>query len=93
MPHVKNLGTRIELDEVAIEDLACWVRQDRKKALRILSLIRETIRTPFAGLGKPEPLRHGLAGYWSRRIDAEHRLVYRCAKDLVRIVSCRYHYQ
>lgn len=82
----------VELDDAAIEDLTYWVGKDRKKALRILKLIRDVTRTPFSGLGKPEPLRHGLAGYWSRRIDSEHRLVYRCEKDLIRVLSCRYHY-
>ena len=83
---------RIELDENAFEDLAYWVARDRKKARKILDLIRETSRTPFDGTGKPEPLRHGLAGYWSRRIDREHRLVYRFEDGLLRILSCRFHY-
>lgn len=84
---------KIELDEAALEDLAYWVRQDRKKALRILKLIREAARTPFDGTGKPEPLRHALAGYWSRRIDDEHRLVYRPEEGRLRILACRYHYE
>ena len=83
---------RIELDEAAFEDLAHQVATDRKKALRILRLIRETVREPFSGTGKPEPLRHALAGYWSRRIDREHRLVYRVEGDRLRIVACRHHY-
>ena len=83
---------RIELDEAAFEDLAHRVANDRKKALRILRLIRETVREPFSGTGKPEPLRHALAGYWSRRIDREHRLVYRVEGDRLRIVACRHHY-
>jgi len=84
---------RIELDEAAIEDLAYWVRHDRKKALRVLKLIQESARTPFEGTGKPEPLRHALSGYWSRRIDSEHRLVYRYEEGLLRVQSCRYHYR
>lgn len=83
---------RIELDESALEDLAYWVRHDRKKALRVLKLIEESARTPFEGTGKPEPLRHALSGYWSRRIDSEHRLVYRYEEGLLRVQSCRYHY-
>lgn len=83
---------RIELDEAAFEDLAFWVETDRKKALRILRLIRETAREPFSGTGKPEPLRHALAGFWSRRIDREHRLVYRVEGDRLLVVACRYHY-
>lgn len=83
---------RIELDEAAFEDLAHWVANDRKTALRILRLIRETVREPFSGTGKPEPLRHALAGYGSRRIDREHRLVYRVEGDRLRIVAGRHHY-
>lgn len=83
---------RIELDEGAFEDLSHWVEKDRKKALRVLRLIRDTAREPFAGAGKPEPLRHALTGYWSRRIDREHRLVYKVESDTLRIVACRYHY-
>jgi len=80
------------MDEGAVEDLAHWVRKDRKKVLRVLRLIRDTAREPFSGPGKPEPLRHALAGYWSRRIDREHRLVYRVEGDTLRIVACRHHY-
>jgi toxin YoeB len=82
----------IEFDDHAFEDLAFWVEKDRKKALRILRLIRESARTPFSGSGKPEPLRHGLSGYWSRRIDQENRLVYRHGDGVLHILSCRYHY-
>jgi toxin YoeB len=84
---------RIELDEAAFEDLAHWVRHDGKKALRILKLIREAARRPFDGTGKPEPLRSALAGYGSRRVDSEHRLVYRPKEGRLRILSCRYHYE
>jgi toxin YoeB len=84
---------RTELDPQALEDLTHWVRHDRRKALRILKLLREIARSPFAGTGKPEPLRYGLAGYWSRRIDSEHRLVYRCTEDTIHVMSCRYHYE
>ncbi len=82
-----------EFDPNALEDLEFWVRQDRKKALRILKLIQEIRRTPFTGTGKPEPLRHALAGCWSRRIDREHRLVYRIENEVLRILACRYHYE
>ena len=57
-----------------------------------MRLIRETLRNPFTGLGKPEPLKHELAGCWSRRIDQEHRLVYQVRPDKIRILACRYHY-
>ena len=83
---------KLEFDPSAVEDLIYWVRQDRKKALRILELIRETQRDPFGGKGKPEPLKRELAGCWSKRIDQEHRLVYQVSKKCVRILACRYHY-
>lgn len=82
----------VEFDPSAFEDLAWWVQQDRKMATRILRLIQEVQRTPFEGTGQPEPLRHELQGAWSRRIDREHRLVYRVNDDRVRILACRYHY-
>lgn len=66
----------IEFDASAFEDLAWWIERDRAQALRIVRLMRDVQREPFAGIGKPEPLKHELAGCWSRRIDQEHRLVY-----------------
>jgi toxin YoeB len=86
---VRNL----EFDSAAFEDLAWWVQRDRKKALRILRLIQETQRDPFGGIGKPEPLKHELAGCWSKRIDDDHRLVYQVFEDKIRILGCRYHYE
>lgn len=59
---------------------------------RINRLIQDTLRTPFSGIGKPEPLKHGHAGFWSRRIDEEHRLIYRIANETLEIASCRGHY-
>jgi toxin YoeB len=85
---VKNL----EFDPLGFEDLAWWVEQDRKKALRIIKLIQDVQRDPFQGIGKPEPLKHELSGCWSRRIDGEHRLVYQVKENKIRILSCRYHY-
>lgn len=85
---MKNL----EFDPAAFEDLAWWIQQDRKKALRIVKLLKEVQRTPFAGTGKPEALKHDLAGCWSRRIDDTHRLVYEVLEDKIRILACRYHY-
>jgi toxin YoeB len=82
----------LEFDPHGFEDLAWWIEQDRKTALRIVALIRDVQRDPFSGLGKPEPLKHELAGCWSRRIDREHRLVYQVQEKLIRILSCRYHY-
>ena len=82
----------LEFDPTGFEDLAWWIEKDRKKALRIVKLIREVQRTPFEGTGKPEPLKHELSGRWSRRIDREHRLVYEVKNDKIRILACRYHY-
>ncbi|HBY61312.1 MAG TPA: Txe/YoeB family addiction module toxin [Solibacterales bacterium] len=82
----------IEFDASAFEDLAWWAEQDRSQALRIVRLIRDVQREPFSGVGKPEPLKHELAGCWSRRIDQEHRLVYQVLPNTVRILACRYHY-
>ncbi len=79
-------------DTGAFEELAWWVAQDRKKALRLLRLIQETQTDPFGGIGKPEPLKHDLAGCWSKRIDDEHRLVYKVTEERILVISCRYHY-
>ncbi len=69
-----------------------WQAQDRKTLKRINDLIQATLRDPFSGIGKPEPLKHGLSGCWSRRIDETNRLVYSVNKDELIILSCRYHY-
>lgn len=82
----------LEFDAAAFEDLAWWIQQDRKKALRIVSLIVDIQREPFTGIGKPEPLKHEFKGCWSRRIDEEHRLVYQVTAEKIRILACRYHY-
>lgn len=82
----------LEFDSAAFEDLAWWVQQDRKKALRLIRLIVETQTDPFGGIGKPEPLKYELAGCWSNRIDDEHRLVYQVLDDKIRVLACRYHY-
>lgn len=82
----------LEFDPSGFEDLAWWIEKDRKKALRIVKLIKEVQRDPFHGTGQPERLKHELSGCWSRRIDQEHRLVYEVMKDKIRILACRYHY-
>ena len=69
-----------------------WQSTDRKTLQKLNRLINETARTPFSGTGKPEPLKHDLAGSWSRRITGEHRLVYRVVEDRLEIAQCRYHY-
>ncbi len=82
----------MEFDPNAFEDLAWWVKNDRKKALKIIKLIEEIQRDPFQGSGKPEKLKHELSGCWSRRIDEKHRLVYEVLETKIRILACRYHY-
>ena len=74
------------------EDLTYWITHDRKVAERIVRLIKEIERDPFEGIGKPEPLKHDLAGFWSRRITDEHRLVYAVENDRILIAQARYHY-
>ncbi|HEY1649218.1 MAG TPA: Txe/YoeB family addiction module toxin [Terracidiphilus sp.] len=74
------------------QDLAWWIKNDRKAALRTLELVEAILADPFAGIGKPEPLRFELAGCWSRRITQEHRLVYRVAADRIDFLQGRYHY-
>jgi len=76
----------------AWEDYLYWQQTDRKLLNRINSLIKEIQRSPFEGTGKPEPLKHALAGYWSRRINDEHRLVYKVTPDAILISQLRYHY-
>jgi len=73
-------------------DYLYWRQRDRQKLKRINALIKDIIREPFEGIGDPEPLKHNWSGYWSRRIDREHRLVYKVADEAIIIVQCRYHY-
>ena len=74
------------------DDYLYWQRTDKKMFKKINSIIKEISRTPYEGIGKPEPLKFDLTGFWSRRIDQEHRVVYRVDKDELHILSCRYHY-
>ena len=78
--------------EQAWEDYLYWQKTDKKLLRRINDLIKEITRTPYTGTGKPEPLKHALSGYWSRRINDEHRIVYKSADDEVLIAQLRYHY-
>lgn len=83
---------KIIFSEHAWDDYLYWQRTDRKILERINKLIKEMQRSPFEGTGKPEPLRHGLSGYWSRRITDEHRIVYKIEKDSLHLAQLRYHY-
>jgi toxin YoeB len=74
------------------DDLRYWVETNRKVALKVFELVEATLRDPFSGLGKPEPLKHVMAGTWSRRLNQEHRLVYLVLEERVLFLQCRYHY-
>lgn len=76
----------------AWKDYEYWQVQDKKTLKRINKLIRDTMRAPFEGIGKPEPLRESLSGFWSRRIDEKNRLVYVVDESALTLISCRYHY-
>jgi len=78
--------------EQAWEDYLYWQKTDKKLVKRINDLIKEITRTPYTGTGKPEPLKHALSGFWSRRINDEHRIVYKIADGEVLIAQLRYHY-
>jgi toxin YoeB len=78
--------------DAAWDDYLYWQQQDKRMVQRINMLIKEIQREPFAGIGKPEPLKHALAGYWSRRITDEHRMVYKVEADALCIAQLRYHY-
>ena len=84
---------RIAFTENAWKDYDSWLTEDRKMLKKINELVKDIRQTPFVGKGKPEPLKYDLAGFWSRRIDREHRLVYRVEKGEILIYSCRYHYE
>lgn len=84
---------RLVWDADAWDDYVFWQAEDRRTVKRINALIKDIQRNGNAGIGKPEALRYGFHGYWSRRITAEHRLVYRIVGDEIRIAQCRYHYE
>jgi toxin YoeB len=84
---------RLVFDQNGLEDLRFWIDTDRRKALKIIDLIEAVLKSPTEGIGKPEPLKFELAGCWSRRIDQEHRLVYRVERGELIILACRYHYE
>jgi len=83
---------RVIFEQSAFDDFNGWAATDRKVHARIVELIRDACRSPFTGIGKPEPLKGPLRGYWSRRITDQHRLVYMPTDKGLVIISCRYHY-
>lgn len=78
--------------EESWEDYVYWQKTDKKILNRINQLLKDISRNPFSGIGKPEPLKYKYQGFWSRRIDAEHRLIYKIYEDEILIAKCRYHY-
>ena len=83
---------KISFSEDGWEDYLFWQTQDKKTLKRINQLLQDILRNGNDGIGKPEPLRGDLSGFWSRRIDATNRLVYRISVEIIEVVSCRYHY-
>lgn len=78
--------------EESWEDYLYWQKTDKKMLQKINALLKDIARTPFSGIGKPEALKHKYRGFWSRRIDQEHRLIYKIHEDEIQIVKCRFHY-
>ena len=83
---------KLIFSDAAWEDYLYWQTQDKRMVVRINKLIKEVQREPFVGIGKPEPLKHALGGYWSRRITDEHRMVYKVEGDSMLLAQLRYHY-
>jgi toxin YoeB len=83
---------RISFETSAFEDFQAWETMDRPIYIRIAALLKDIVRSPFTGLGKPEPLKHELKGFWSRRITQEHRLVYKVTETEIIVVACKYHH-
>lgn len=83
---------RLAWDKNGWSDYLHWQQQDKKTLKKINRLIQNALVSPFDGIGKPEPLKENLSGYWSRRIDETNRLVYQVSNEYITIISCRYHY-
>jgi len=83
----------VKFTEKGFKDFSYWIKNDKKKVKRILELIKDIERHPYTGIGKPEALKFNLQGFFSRRIDTEHRLIYKIDNNDIIIISCRYHYE
>ncbi|MDZ7765675.1 MAG: Txe/YoeB family addiction module toxin [Melioribacteraceae bacterium] len=83
---------KITFSKNAWEDYVSWQKEDKRILRKINELIKDIQKTPFEGIGKPEPLKYDLTGFWSRRIDREHRLVYKYHNNKILIYACRFHY-
>ncbi len=87
------MNFKIEFTETALEDYEYWKKTNNQKIIdKIKILLKNIQETPFTGLGKPEPLKHQLAGYWSRRINREHRIVYKVEREIIFVIALRHHY-
>ena len=86
------MSRKIVFESSAFDDFNDWAKLDKKIYRKIVTLIKDIERSPFTGLGKPEALKHDLSGYWSRKINSEHRLVYKVTNESIIILACRYHY-
>ncbi|MEV0297769.1 Txe/YoeB family addiction module toxin [Nocardia sp. NPDC050710] len=84
---------KLTFTDAAWDDYQWWLANDKRTLRRINTLIEDIKRNGYQGIGKPEALKHGLAGYWSRRITSEHRIVYAIEDDAVVVIACRYHYE
>ena len=82
----------LQFTDQALEDMEYWKQHDQQKVTRVKKLLTNIMETPYTGIGKPEALKYDLQGYWSRRIDHEHRLVYKVDGEAVIVVACRFHY-
>ncbi len=82
----------LQFTPTAFEQFTDWATVDKKLFQRLVRLLDEVCRTPFAGIGKPEPLKGDLAGFWSRRLNDEHRLVYKVTSETIVVIACRDHY-
>jgi toxin YoeB len=89
---LSKITRKAVFDSAFLEDMRYWVQTDRKIALRLMDLIEATLRDPFTGIGKPEPLRYLNPDTWSRRLTKEHRLVYRVLDERIDFLQARYHY-
>ncbi|HGG59841.1 MAG TPA: Txe/YoeB family addiction module toxin [Gammaproteobacteria bacterium] len=87
------MSRKLAWTDAAWSDYLYWQSQDKKTLKRINRLIAEVMRSPFEGIGKPEPLKENLSGFWSRRIDDAHRLVYAVTDAQITVIACRYHYE
>ena len=83
---------KVVMAPIFLDDLHYWAEKDRKLLLRLLDMIEAIVREPFVGIGKPEPLKHEIAGTWSRRLDKKHRVVYKVYDDRIEFLQARYHY-